>query len=344
MHLAVAYLTGSSNGWYRALLPMLEAERRGHRIVWDMGQALQAGQRGEPRYDLIHIHQFISDGDLAMMRRLRERGVAVVWDTDDDIMGTPKFSPTYKEIGGKRKLKKRFALASEIARTAHLVTTSSARLADTYRDAGAANVAVIENQLRPGDVGRARRRARGVTIGLAAAMEHETDLRALQLAETLRAMLERNPRVRLVTIGIHLGFDHPRYAYRPWVPIERLIETESDFDVGLAPLVDTPFNRARSNVKLKEYAAAGAAWLASPTGPYAGLGERQGGLLVDDDGWPQALERIVDDDALRRGLAQRGRAWAAKQTITQSGAIWENAFRDAILRARAERGAAVASR
>lgn len=344
MNLAVAYRTGSSNGWYRALLPMLEAERRGHRVAWDMRQSLEAGQRGEPRYDLFHIHQFISDGDLAMIGRLRDRGVAVVWDTDDDIMGTPRFSPTYKEIGGRRKLKRRFALAAEIARTAHLVTTSSSVLADTYREAGAANVAVVENRLRPGDVGKPRRRARGVTIGLAAAMEHETDLRALRLAETLRALVERNPRVRLVTIGIHLGFDHPRYTYRPWVPIERLIETESDFDVGLAPLVDTPFNRARSNVKLKEYAAAGAAWLASPIGPYAGMGEREGGLLVADDGWPAALFRIVDDDALRRDLARQGRAWVSRQTITQGGAIWENLFRDAVLRARAERGAAVAQR
>ena len=39
-------------------------------------------------------------------------------------------------------------------------------------------------------------------------------------------------------------------------------------------------NRARSNIKLKEYAAAGACWLASPIGPYVGLGEKQGGRLV----------------------------------------------------------------
>src|SRR5207249_1565318 len=74
------------------------------------------------------------------------------------------------------------------------------------------------------------------------------------------------------------------------------------FDIGLAPLADLPGNRARSDIKVKEYAASGVPWLASPVGPYVQLGEEQGGRLVPDDLWFEALDRLVSRrrEGLRR--------------------------------------------
>jgi glycosyltransferase involved in cell wall biosynthesis len=120
------------------------------------------------------------------------------------------------------------------------------------------------------------------------------------------------------------------------VPIDRLLDVERQFDVGLAPLLDTAFNRSRSNVKLKEYAAAGAAWLASPVGPYVDMGEREGGRLVDDGAWFEAIEALALDGGLRSQLVLRGREWARRQTIAHGGRQWEAAFRSAIVRARRE--------
>jgi glycosyltransferase involved in cell wall biosynthesis len=109
----------------------------------------------------------------------------------------------------------------------------------------------------------------------------------------------------------------------------------ADFDVGIAPLADVDFNRARSNIKVKEYAAAGVPWLASPIGPYMGLGEREGGRLVADDQWHEHLVRLIDKPRARRKLAKRASAWATAHTVGKHADKWERALSGALEHARA---------
>ena len=101
-----------------------------------------------------------------------------------------------------------------------------------------------------------------------------------------------------------------RYRYRGVVPYDALPHHISGFDIAVAPLSDIPFNRVRSDVKLKEYAACGVPWLASPIGPHAGHGEAHGGLLVPDDGWFEALDQ--------------------QQTIAAAAERWEGVYRRAV--------------
>ncbi len=327
---------GGANGRYRALLPLRELERRGHTIHWPGDPTYRAlAEGGVPQaWDAFYVQQMHDPEALAAMARVRRAGLAVVWDTDDDLSAVRRGSEAYHHLGGRRMIRRHFERAVEAARTAHVMTTTSERLAEVYGEAGVERVRVIENYLAPRDLAIRRRRHQGVVIGIAAAGEHEPDLRRLRFAQTLERVLERRDGVRVVAIGADLRMASHRYTYVRPVEIEQLIAAESEFDVGLAPLLDTAFNRARSTVKLKEYAAAGAAWLASPVGPYAGMGEEQGGQLVAEDGWLDALLALVDDDERRRALAERGRRWVAGQTITAGGAAWQAAFREAVTLAR----------
>jgi hypothetical protein len=231
-------------------------------------------------------------------------------------------------------IRRHFKEAVAVARRAHLVTTTNEHLAQVYRDNGAAHVVAIENHLAPQDLGHRRKRHQGVVIGITAAGEHEPDLRKLRFAELLDRLLERRDGVRVVAVGADLRLRSHRYTYVRPVEIAQLIPTESEFDIALAPLRDTRFNRARSNVKLKEYAAAGAMWLASPVGPYVGMGEEQGGLLVGGGDWLATLEALLDDPDRRRALAERARAWAERETIRAGAARWQAAFRQAVELAR----------
>jgi hypothetical protein len=69
----------------------------------------------------------------------------------------------------------------------------------------------------------------------------------------------------------------------------------SRYDLGLVPLLDTPFNRARSGVKALEVAASGAQGLLSRRSPYTDYAHLPGMHLVGDEPseWIDAILRIA---------------------------------------------------
>jgi glycosyltransferase involved in cell wall biosynthesis len=210
---------------------------------------------------------------------------------------------------------------------AHTFTTTTTVLAELYRDAGVSGVEVIDNYLAP-DTARPRVRHEGVVIGWIAGWAHGGDATRLGLADVLTRLIQKHDDVRVECIGVDLGLPD-RYRHRPWVPFEQLPHAMGSFDIALAPLTDIPVNRARSDIKIKEYAASGVPWLASPVGPYAGLGEDQGGRLVSDDGWFAALDKLVANRRERKRLARKAKKWAKGQTIEKGADRWEGVFADA---------------
>lgn len=337
LHNLVVKITGlfdpdTANGYYRAALPLAALKARGHRVVMHhAGSVLTAGYE-LPSSDAIFIHRGCYPEHLALVRACAERSIGVVWDNDDDFSALPKATRSHNRHS-KRTARDFFDRSVEIARSAGVMTTSSEEIARIYRELGASRIEVIANQVAGASPSR-RSPGRSLTIGYTGAMEHAEDLRKLKLAKLIERLLEEHPRVEFVSIGIDLGIRSPRYRCHGFVPFRELTAIVAGFDIGIAPLLDTPFNRSRSDIKVKEYAAAGAAWLASPVGPYRGLGEQQGGLLVRNGDWRDALTRIVEDVALRDRLTQQARAWAREQTIRATASHWEAALRLAVRTAR----------
>lgn len=312
----------SANAHYRVQVPMLALSARGHTVE----PFTDTGTR-RPPWDVVHVHRIAYAPQLEMARRMREQGVAVVFDIDDDLDALARHV-LRGFTARKRRRAHREAYEGSIllARVASLLTTPSDTIADVYRGHGVERVAVIENYVAPSARANGRTRHAGLVIGCVAAREHAEDFKRLRIGQTLLHVLERHEHVRVVTVGVDLQLRHPRYSYRIWVPVEQLVEHGRSFDIGFAPLVDNEFNRARSTVKLKEYAASGVPWLASPVGPYVGMGAREGGELVEDGAWGDAFLRLVDDFAHRRELAVNARRWAAEQSLAVAGQRWEAAY------------------
>jgi glycosyltransferase involved in cell wall biosynthesis len=338
VRIACVFEDGTVNARYRALLPLQALAARGHSVVWPRVASVTLRAYDVPSCDVVLMHRCFYPPHVELVQRLRERRIAVVWDNDDDFSSLPKLS----RLGtrrSRREHKQDFERSIEVARLADLVTTPSARIAELYGAHGALTE-VIENAVPAAQTGRDRRRHRGLVIGYTGAREHLDDIKRLRIAAALERVMRRHAGVRVVSIGVPLDIKLPGYTDHGQVDVDRMMAIEREFDIAIAPLVDTPFNCARSNIKLKEYAAAGAMWLASPVGPYRDLGAEQGGILVDDHDWEEALSRLVDDEPTRAALTAGAQAWAKRETLERIAGRWEAAMRRAVRSARA--GTAVA--
>jgi Glycosyl transferases group 1 len=333
MHLAVLAPRDTPGAFYRAMLPLRAMELLGHRVTWfgDVGQLETC--------DLLYVYRGCEPWTLAAMEHFRRRGAAICWDNDDDLSVIPHESPVYEQFSGARGAEHAAATRTAL-QGADLVTTPSGELAERFQRAGAARVSVIENNLPPEFLEYGQRRHEGVVIGWTAALDHDADVAALRVDALLRRVLDVHRDVRVVTIGVDLRLGGARYAHHAPLDLMKLLDYVGEYDIGIAPLADIAFNRARSNIKLKEYAACGVPWLASPVGPYADLGEEEGGRLVADDGWFEAIDRLVRRRRERARLGRRAKAWAKTQTILQAAASWERAFAETIELVRERNGQA----
>lgn len=328
----------ASNSSYRVITPMLALERRGHRVAWPADTSKDIPLQTLLRCDLVHC--FRRPDRISDLKLLSAHGVAVTFDNDDDLRAIDVSSSGGRTTTGARghlQNRRKFANMLKIARFADMTTTPSHALAATYRSAGATDVTVVENYLDHRSFPGYGRRVRhdGFVVGWVASKEHEMDLSHLPITDAVRHLLDRHQELRVLTVGSRLPLDSPRYEFRKDVQFAEIVRLCSGFDIGIAPLADTEFNRARSNVKLKEYAAGGTPWLASPVGPYVGMGSREGGRLVENGCWFDALDSLVRSAFTRRLLSRRALRWAKEQTIESNAVRWEQAFSKAIARAHA---------
>jgi hypothetical protein len=309
--------------FYRGTYPLEAMQRRGHEIVWPYDDTGELKAEEAALCDVIYVFRRCEESLRRTLAPLVDRGVGLMWDTDDDLSAIPKRSPTYKRNGGLRA-ERHFANTVRMARLAHVMTTTSETIRDKYARQGIDEIHVIENALQRRSWRRSKRH-KGLIVGWIAGMEHTEDVAQLGLRATLTKLVEAHPDLHVESIGVDLQLPE-RYTRHAIVHFDDLPKHMAQYDIGLAPLCDIPFNTARSNIKVKEYAASGVPWLASPRRPYRDLGEEHGGLLVDDGDWEQAIGDLIADKRLRKKLGRNGKTWALKQTIDQTADAWEGAL------------------
>jgi len=322
----IAYLPDGEtpNAVYRSIGPMRTLAKRGHDVRQLELERIDGWHDVLRWCEVLHVHRVCDGGSVELVRAAKASGAAVVWDDDDDVTRVPRGTQGYKNVGGLRGERRRAARTRMFA-SVDLVTTPSAHLAETFRAGGAREARVIENYVIDEFVARVDRPPRDeLRIGWVAANEHRLDLEQLPIVDALQRLLDRHPHVRMTTIGIKLPLRGDRYEHVPGVPLPRLIQQLAACSIGIAPLSPAlAINHARSSIKLKEYAAAEVPWLASPIGPYVGLGESEGGRLVADDRWFEELDALVRSDRARRRLAKRAARWGRSQLLSRNIERWE---------------------
>jgi len=100
-----------------------------------------------------------------------------------------------------------------------------------------------------------------------------------------------------------------------WRPLAEMPAMIADFDVGVMPLVDSPWSRGKCGQKLVEYMAMGIPVVASAIGENNFIvdNNRDGFLVRTTEDWVTALRHLVEDETLRLAFGKRGRTKAERK-------------------------------
>jgi len=129
------------------------------------------------------------------------------------------------------------------------------------------------------------------------------------LTDPLREVARRHPNFRLVVVADRPPqMDGVPIEFRRWT-LNDEVSCFSDMAVGLMPLEDTPWTRAKCAFKVLQYMALGIPAIGSPVGMNREVVENESnGLLASTpDDWVRAVDRLLGDGSLRRRLAEAGR-------------------------------------
>jgi hypothetical protein len=275
---------------------------------------------------------------LQLIEAFQQMGTAVVVDVDDDFGALRHDHPARAAFHVAQRHVARACAAAD------LVTATTPRLAERYGAHG--RVAVLPNCV-PEAMLELPRVSDGRTLGWAgAAAVHPGDLEVTDgavpdaLAATDWRFQVVGPgeqvaqRLRMASVDA-TGFIESMAAYQAALGV---------LDVGIVPLEDSRFNRAKSYLKGLEYAARGVPFVASPRPEYERLAEQGVGLVAKDRArnWRSQLTQLMGDESLRCEMAARGRQVVADaHTIEGQGWRWLEAWSHAVDRRRG-RGARAA--
>jgi glycosyltransferase involved in cell wall biosynthesis len=291
------------------------------------------------------------DADVIVLQRLtlgpmaqavpliRAKGVAVVVDMDDDLSSIHPKHAAYEKYQPRPGSKHNWKNAEAACHAATVVTTSTPALQKVYAPHGRG--VVLRNCVPAAylDIPRVDSNV----IGWAGSVHsHPDDLK--EVGTAVRRLVSQGHRFRIVG---------PPYGVTKELDLDAMPEatgnvefadwpsTVAELGIGIAPLADSTFNSAKSELKILEYSATGVPWVASPRAEYAAFHERTGaGLLASKpQHWFSRLRELATNPALRQEMSEAGRAAAAEQTVEANAWRWLQVWQDAY---RIERQAAAA--
>lgn len=256
---------------------------------------------------------------------------AILYDTDDDIFSAD-LAPGAEDILERD-------LVEQMLRLADLVTAATPVLAERLARRTNAPVRVIRNALEPSWYEAGRRDEPAEAPGDPRVVYHGATVR-LRDYEVARGAVDAVARDCATLRRVWLGGDPERLAgvvdeVRPWVrgaPEFAAALVAARPDIGLAPIQDTPYNRARSELHWLEYALAGAPTIVSGLdgpGPYDVIRDGVDGLVARGRAdWERQLRSLVASPGLRSELVARARERVmAEYTVATRAPSWADAYR-----------------
>jgi len=300
----VMFFTEQSGGAcarYRAQLPSMALNEKG----WFCRISGQWKPKMLDEFDIFVFQRINSKEGVALVEALNEAKKITVYDIDDDLINIPKSSPVFELM-----LNKGYLIGYQLMAMARCkaLTVTTERLRSVYHGFNE-KAKILPNMVRYASWDKLRPLRYGkkddVILGWAGSNTHADALKVLEAP--LREIFDRYPNTYLVVMGDELPFDFPldRYVVVPWSKYRLFQSVLLGFDIGLAPLGKSPFNLAKSNLRLLEFGSAHTPVVGTRWGEYEKLIETgKSGILCDStQDWILALSKMIEDKSYRKSAA-----------------------------------------
>lgn len=322
-------------GHFRAIWPGERLASLGH----DVDVVGPEDRRVRVVMDGQTVKDVLVDADVVVLQRvthaymaqavgvMRSKGITVIVDVDDDLSSIHPSNPAWAvhRPGAGLHSWHNLALA---CRSASLVTVSTPELLRVYAKHGRG--VVLPNYLP--DMYYGLPRVDSDVIGWPASFHsHPNDPEVV--GGSIARLVDEGAEfvMRGDSTGAGRAFGLTAAPAGGAVGIEEWPAAVASLGVGIAPLADTRFNRAKSWLKPLEMSACGVPWVASPRDEYRRLHEMGAGVLADRPRvWYRELKRLRESPALRQELSEAGRVVAEQLRMRDHAWRWMEAWQHAV--------------
>lgn len=254
--------------------------------------------------DVVLLGRLDSWYEYQLTKKLKEVGKYLIYIIDDDLLNIPQeiSSAAYygqKEIQGYIR---------GMIEMSDAILSPSPLLLEKYAVNGRSAIQIEEPAIDPVPY-KPHASNRPVKIGFAGSIDRTDDLERILRDALVSIKLQYGDRVEFEFFGAIPSFARELNArclpYCDSYDEYRKTLNSLEWDIGLAPMPDTPFHACKHYNKFVEYAAAGSLGVFSNVRPYL-FAERyiDAQCLVDNtsSAWMRAMEKLVDDGARREAL------------------------------------------
>lgn len=261
--------------------------------------------------DTLLLHHFFNDQQLAaLIQYKKQTKLRIVLGIDDLLTNIPDYNPFSQLM--PQDTATRIKLACELA---DCLVVSTEKLANAFSQFHQ-SIVVIPNRLSQTiwqNLSNSKQTQEKLRIGWAGAAQHQHDLKLLKpVIEATQDCCE------WVIFGEQpMSINQKYYEHHQPVAFSHYAEklNSLNLDMAVAPLVNNPFNQAKSNLKLLEFGTLGIPVIASDITPYQ---NSPANLQPNNpDAWINTIQQYHKNRAL---LKQHGKAlqnWVQDQYILE---------------------------
>lgn len=242
-------------------------------------------------------------------------GTKYVMDVDDNLFEVDEMNPAYLQYGPGTEGRKN---AEIILKDVDNVTTTTTHLKHVYETVRGKPTTILPNYIDPSTYEYKKpEKHEGIILGYQGSSTHYSDVMKTSFIWAIRRILRERKDVKLALCGMYF-MDLEKYlpknqlinvtgnGHHPeWVKIWQKLP----FDIGLAPLQQSSFNRGKSNIKYQEYGLRMIPSVYAFWDPYLSTvkhGET-GYIASDEEDWYEYINILIESEKERKRIANNAR-------------------------------------